>query len=95
MTRTIQKALLFRLEARITSLITRFTAPRILGPNLGYQIKPNAVEAKHRFHPFPTQNHENNTHGMFTVPVCLFISPDLDVYRAPNMKYWSLSLNFF
>jgi hypothetical protein len=53
LTRTIQKALFFRLKARITSLVARTTASRILGYSC-------LVEKKPRFHPFPSQHDEYN-----------------------------------
>jgi len=49
--RTTQKAIFFRLKGRITYLMARTTASRVLGYSC-------AVEAKHCFHPFPSQRHD-------------------------------------
>jgi hypothetical protein len=67
LSRTIQKALLFRLpvpvnlKARITSLVARTTASRILGYSC-------LVEKKPRFHPFPSQHHEYNPYFLLAPP---------------------------
>ena len=59
--RTIQKALFFRLKARITSLVARTTAARILGYSC-------LVEKKVRFRPFPSQHHEYNPYFLLAPP---------------------------
>ena len=59
--RTIQKALFFRLKARITSLVARTTAARILGYSC-------LVEKKVRFRPFPSQHHEFNPYFLLAPP---------------------------
>jgi len=61
--RTIQKALFFRLKARITSLVARTTAARILG----YRYSC-LVEKKVRFRPFPSQHHEYNPYFLLAPP---------------------------
>ena len=51
----------FRLRARITSLIARTTAARILGYSC-------LVGKKVRFHPFPSQHHECNPYFLLAPP---------------------------
>lgn len=60
----IQKALFFRLKARITSLIARTTASRILGYSC-------SLEVKHRFRSFPSDHHEYNPYFLLAPPAHL------------------------
>jgi len=60
----IQKALFFRLKARITSLIARTTASRILGYSC-------SVEVKHHFRSFPSDHHEYNPYFLLAPPAHL------------------------